>query len=288
MTLYVLFLVLSAAVLHACWNLISKKVNGKAPFIWLMYIASTIIYLPVLVYHSYQNDDFHFSEPLIWFSVSSAIMHIAYFLILQKGYREADLSVVYPIARGSGPLLSSIGAILVLRESFRYNIALGLFLILAGVLVITGLQFSKGSKKIKIGVFWGTLTGLFIALYTLNDAIAIKSYHLSPLLLTFSSNAISIGLLLPFVIGQVGEIKRELIDHRWSIILIALLSPAAYILVLQALELAPLSVIAPARETSILIGVFMGSKALEEKDGKRRIVASVLILIGIVCLSLAN
>jgi drug/metabolite transporter (DMT)-like permease len=286
MTLYVLFLVLSAAVLHAGWNLISKKANGKAPFIWLMYIASTVIYLPVLVYKTAESEGIQFSEPLLWFSISSAILHIAYFLILQKGYRSADLSVVYPLARGSGPLLSSIGAIFVLSETLSVNIALGLLLILSGVLVITGLKFGKGDKKIKIGVFWGTLTGLFIALYTINDAIAIKNYSLSPLQLTFSSNAFSILLLAPFVIGQAGEIKRELREHKWSILIIALLSPAAYILVLQALELAPLSVIAPARETSILIGVFMGSKALDERDGKRRIVASILILGGIVCLSL--
>ena len=89
------------------------------------------------------------------------------------------------------------------------------------------------------------------------------------------------------MIGQANEIKREVREHKWSILAIAVLSPAAYILVLEALKLAPLTVIAPARETSILIGVFMGSKALDERDGKRRIVASILILCGIVSLSLA-
>lgn len=287
MTLYVLFLVLSAAVLHAVWNLISKKTNGKAPFVWLMYIGSTVVYMPLLVYHIASNEKFQFSEPMLWFSLSSAILHIAYFLILQKGYRKADLSVVYPLARGSGPLLSSMAAIFLLRETFRYNVALGLVLILVGVLVITGLKFKKGDKKIKAGVLWGTLTGLFIALYTLNDAIAIKNYHLSPLQLTFSSNAFSIILLIPFIVGKAGEIKREFREHKWSILAIAVLSPAAYILVLEALKLAPLTVIAPARETSILIGVFMGSKALNEKDGKRRIIAGTLILCGIVALSLS-
>lgn len=286
MTPYVLFLVLSAAVLHAVWNLISKKANGKAPFVWLMYIGSTVVYLPLLVYHIASNEQFEFSEPMLWFSLSSAILHIAYFLILQKGYRKADLSVVYPLARGSGPLLSSMAAIVVLRETFGYHIALGLALILAGVLVITGLSFKKGDKKIQAGIFWGSLTGLFIALYTLNDAIAIKNYQLSPLQLTFSSNAFSIVLLMPLLIGKTEEIKSDWIEHKWSILAIAILSPAAYILVLEALKLAPLTIIAPARETSILIGVFMGSKALNETDGKRRIIASALILCGIVALSL--
>ncbi|MGE6221197.1 DMT family transporter [Nubsella zeaxanthinifaciens] len=286
MTPYVLFLVLSAAVLHAIWNLISKKANGKAPFVWLMYIGSAVVYLPLLVYHIASNEQFEFSKPMLWFSLSSAILHIAYFLILLKGYRKADLSVVYPLARGSGPLLSSMAAIVVLRETFGYHIALGLALILAGVLVITGLSFKKGDKKIQAGIFWGSLTGLFIALYTLNDAIAIKNYQLSPLQLTFSSNAFSIVLLIPLLIGKTEEIKNDWIEHKWSILAIAILSPAAYILVLEALKLAPLAIIAPARETSILIGVFMGSKALNETDGKRRIIASALILCGIVALSL--
>ncbi|WP_113638715.1 DMT family transporter [Nubsella zeaxanthinifaciens] len=286
MTPDVLFLVLSAAVLHAVWNLISKKANGKAPFVWLMYIGSTVVYLPLLVYHIASNEQFEFSEPMLWFSLSSAILHIAYFLILQKGYRKADLSVVYPLARGSGPLLSSMAAIVVLKETFGYHIALGLALILAGVLVITGLSFKKGDKKIHAGIFWGSLTGLFIALYTLNDAIAIKNYQLSPLQLTFSSNAFSTVLLIPLLIGKTEEIKSDWIEHKWSILAIATLSPAAYILVLEALKLAPLTIIAPARETSILIGVFMGSKALNETDGKRRIIASALILCGIVALSL--
>lgn len=136
------------------------------------------------------------------------------------------------------------------------------------------------------GVFWGVLTGLFIALYTLNDTVAIKTYAVSPLIITFVSNAFSIILLFPFVFSQKDEIKREIKQHKWIIAAIGLLSPAAYILVLEALKHAPLTVVAPARETSILLGVFMGSRVLNEEDGKRRLIASILILGGIVALSL--
>jgi len=111
MSIYVLSLVLTAAVLHAFWNLLSKKAKGKAPFIWLMYIASTVLYLPVLIYEINQGD-ITFSQPVLWLSLGSAVLHISYFLILQKGYRSGDLSVVYPLARGTGPLFSSVAAIL--------------------------------------------------------------------------------------------------------------------------------------------------------------------------------
>ncbi len=284
MSLYVLVLVLTAAVLHASWNLLAKKAKGKTPFIWLQYIASNILYWPFLLFqtHGYAI----YSQPLLWFSVSSAVLHLGYFTVLQKGYRSADLSVVYPIARGSAPLVSFIAAIVFLHEKLKLSSVAGLFLIIAGVLIITGFSFKKeNNSKIATGITYGTLTGLFIALYTFNDAVAVKRYAVSPLMLTLATNLFSAVLLLPFVLPQKDELKREIRVHKGIIMAIALLSPAAYILVLEALKYAPLTVVAPARETSILLGVFMGSKVFNEKDGRRRLIASLFILGGIVALS---
>ena len=287
MSLYVLTLILTAAVLHAFWNLLSKRAMGKAPFVWLMYMASTVLYLPVLIYRIKQGDPIY-SLPVLWFSLSSAILHVGYSLILQKGYRSGDLSVVYPLARGSAPLFSSVAAILFLHESLKLTSTIGLFLILTGVLVITGLSFRKGNNsQIMTGVFWGVLTGFFIALYTFNDTIAIKTHIVSPLIITFVSNVFSTILLTPFVFSKKEEIRREIREHKWIIIAISVLSPAAYILVLEALRYAPLTVVAPAREVSILLGVFMGSRVLNEEDGRRRLIASASILGGIIALSLS-
>ncbi|MES1215843.1 MAG: DMT family transporter [Bacteroidota bacterium] len=287
MSLYVLVLVLTAAVLHASWNLIAKKTKGQIPFIWLQYIVSNILYWPFLFFQSNQGVAIY-STPLLWFSLSSSVLHLGYFIVLQKGYRNADLSVVYPLARGSAPLVSFIAAIVFLHEQLKLSSVIGLFLIMAGVLIITGLSFKKANNsKIMTGITYGVLTGLFIALYTFNDTVAVKTYAVSPLTLTLATNVFGVVLLLPFVLPQKDEVRREIKEHKWPIIAIALLSPAAYILVLEALKYAPLSVVAPARETSILLGVFMGSKVFNEEDGKRRLIASVLILGGIVALSLS-
>lgn len=287
MSLYVLVLVLTAAVLHASWNLLAKKTKGKTPFIWLQYIASNILYLPFLFFQTNQGYTIYL-QPLLWLSLSSAVLHLGYFIVLQKGYRSADLSVVYPLARGSAPLISFIAAIVFLNEQLKLSSVIGLFLIIAGVLIITGISFKKeNNSKIMTGIFYGVLTGLFIALYTFNDAVAVKTYAISPLILTLATNLFSAILLLPFVLPKKEELKREIKAHKWSIIAIALLSPAAYIMVLEALKYAPLSVVAPARETSILLGVFMGSRVFNEEDGKRRLIASVLILGGIIALSLS-
>ncbi|MGC4035977.1 MAG: DMT family transporter [Chitinophagaceae bacterium] len=287
MSLFVLLLVLTAAVLHATWNLLAKKTQGKIPFIWLQYVASNILYLPFLIFQVRQGK-IDYSLMLLWFSLSSSLLHLAYFIVLQKGYRSADLSVVYPLARGSGPVISFIAAILFLHEQLKLTSVLGLLLIIAGVFVITGLSFKKeNNSKIMTGITYGVLTGLFIALYTLNDTIAVKHYGVSPLTLTLATNLFGVLLLLPFVLPQKEEIKREIKTHKWIITIVALLSPAAYILVLEAVKHAPLTVVAPARETSILLGVFMGSKVFNEEDGRRRLIASVLILGGIAALSLS-
>src|SRR5688572_18219683 len=176
MSLYVLLLVLTAAVFHALWNLLAKKTKGKTPFIWLQYIISTVLYCPFLLFQAKQADAIY-SQPLLWFSLSSAVLHLGYFIVLQKGYRSADLSVVYPLARGSAPLFSFIAAILLLDEPITGSAAIGLLLIVTGVLIITGLRFNKETNlKIMKGVTYGVLTGIFIALYTLNDAVAVKTY----------------------------------------------------------------------------------------------------------------
>lgn len=285
MSLYVLFLVLTAAVLHASWNLLAKKTKGKTAFIWLLYIASNIMYLPFLFLQIKQGISIY-SQPLLWFSFSSALLHLGYFIVLQKGYRSADLSVVYPLACGSGPFFSFIAAILFLHESLKLSATIGLFLIMAGVFIITGLSFKKEkNSEIMTGIIYGVFTGFFIALYTFNDTVAVKTYSISPLTLTLATNLCSAVLLMPFVLPQKDELKREIKVHKWSIIAIALLSPAAYILVLEALKYAPLTIVAPARETSILLGVFLGSKVFNEEDERRRLIASVLILGGIVALS---
>src|SRR4029078_8697191 len=134
MSLYVLVLVLTAAVLHASWNLLAKKTKGKTPFIWLQYIASSILYLPFLFFQTNQGYTIY-SQPLLWFSLSSAVVHLGYFIVLQKRYRRADLSVVYPLSRGSAPLVSFIAAIVFLHEQLKLSSAIGLLFIIAGVLI---------------------------------------------------------------------------------------------------------------------------------------------------------
>lgn len=287
MSFYALLLVLIASVTHAYWNYLSKQANGKTPFIWLMYVASVIIYLPfvtwqIIILHA------SITWPLIGVGICSAALRFIYFLILQAGYRKGDLSIVYPLARGSGPVFASAGAILFMHEAPTVYSFCGLCLIITGVLIITRLKFSTGlSAKLKTGLIYGVATGFFIGCYTVWDKFAVSTANLSPLLLIFISNVFGAVVLAPTSILKTAELKAELKQHMRHIISIAILSPFSYILVLIAMQKTPVLYVAPARELSILFGVFMGGKMMNEEDTKRRIFASAFILMGIICLALA-
>jgi len=216
------------------------------------------------------------------FALASAVLHLLYFMVLQTGYRKADLSVVYPMARGTGPFLSAIGAVLFFGERPSWMVIFGIILIVTGIFIMTGLKLSlSDNKRLKTGIVYGTITGLFIAAYTLWDKIAVTDYNISALMLTFASMILPLLVLLPKAVKEKQEIRRELQQHWKHIVAIAVLAPFSFILVLMALKTTPVSYVAPAREISIVFGVFLGTNLLKEADAKKRIIAAIIMLMGI-------
>lgn len=226
---------------------------------------------------------------VLFFCVISAIIHMVYFVVLQTGYRKGDLSVVYPLARGTGPLLSCLAAMFILGDPFNVFSVAGLIMIVSGVCVISRssvqTQLSDHPRK---GVLYGILTGCCIAAYTVCDNIAVKNYSVSPLLITAASNIFGAIVLLPYAVRHRIDVRAQFRSHRNSIIIIAAVSPLGYIMVLSALRSAPLVVVAPAREASIVFGVFMGTGLLRESNGIRRAIGAGLILAGIAALAFSK
>jgi drug/metabolite transporter (DMT)-like permease len=285
MSLVALLLIFIASFTHAFWNFLAKKSNGGIAFIWLTYCASSIIFLPVMLVQ-YFNSPFTFSLTVAVVALISALLRLGYFLLLQTGYQKADLSVVYPLARGSAPLFSTFGAIIILAERPTLNSFIGLFLIITGVMIITNLKFHSHDSKITLGVVFGISTGFVIGLYTLWDKEAIAHFKLSPLLITYASHIVGAAILAPLVFIKKQSISHEIKLQKWRILGIAILSPVSYLLVLEAMKTTPIIYIGPARELSIVFGVFIGNKLMAEKDTRRRLVASFIILAGIVFLSI--
>ena len=286
MSTQALLLVVTAALMHAVWNLIAKKTNGSLPFIWLVSVTAAVIYLPFVIRQLAANAIPSTAVLFLFISVS-AVLHLLYFVFLQRGYRKADLSLVYPLARGTGPLLSASGAILFLGERPGWMAVSGIVLIVLGILAMTGLSLRfKGDGKLKAGVLYGIVTGLFIAAYTLWDKVAVADYGISALVLTFASMVLPMPVLLPQALRARGEIKREIHEHWKHILAVAVFQPLSFILVLIALKTTPVSYVAPARELSIVFGVFFGANILKEADSKRRIIAAVVMLAGISLLAI--
>ena len=285
MTAFALLLVLTAALLHALWNLLAKRARGGIPFTWLFSLLTVVLWAPIIVVYVIV-----WRPTLGWlallFMLGSATIHLAYFLMLQRGYRHGDLSVVYPLARGTGPLLSMVGAVLLLGERPTWLAVVGALLIIAGVFAIAGGPEMLRRRTAVSGVSYGLMTGLLIATYTLWDKYAVSAVLLAPLLLDYGSSFGRTLLLLPAIRTRTEEVRYEWRVHRWEAIGISVLSSLAYILVLTAMITAPVSYIAPARELSILFGALLGTWLLKEGNMRGRMLAATIMVAGIILLSM--
>lgn len=280
-----LMLVLIAAVLHAVWNFLAKTIPGGPAFVWLLAAVISVWMLPLVVAYSILYD-FEWSLRNVGALGVTGVLHLVYFLVLQKGYAVADLSVVYPLARGSGPVLSAVGAVLFLHEQPGVLSVLGLCLVVAGVLLVSGIgKAGVDAGKRRDGLVYGIGTGFLIACYTVFDGFAVKQLALAPLMLEACSHPFRVVALAPLARRRWPEIGAIWRTHRWKVVVVALISPLGYLLVLYAIKTAPVHVVAPARELSIVIGVVLGARLLTEENFRPRLMGSLLILAGIVLLS---
>lgn len=284
MTLLALSLVLSSALLHATWNLFAKRAGGGAAFIWLFNALSALLYAPlalgvVLVARP------HIGAIELLFMVGSTFLHLAYFLALQRGYRAGDLSLVYPLARGTGPVLSTTAAIVFFAERPSALAILGAALVAVSVFILTSSGGLKAVMTARTAVLYGLFTGAIIAAYTLWDKYAVSTLMIPPLLFDWANSCGRMALLGPYAARHWGAIRTEWRAHKREAFVVAIFSPLAYIFVLSALVFTPVSYVAPAREISILIGTMMGARLLSEGDARRRIVAAGGMVLGVIALA---
>ena len=285
MTFFALVLVLAAAVFHATWNLLAKRVgDGGAVFVWLFGFCSLLIYAPLAVAVMLVSSP-HLGPVQLLFMFGSGVLHLGYFVLLQRGYAVGDLSLVYPLARGTGPLLATAAAIVLFGERPSFLVFVGIGLITVGVFVLTSESGSLRSG-LGAGVVYGLLTGVFIAAYTIWDKQAVSALLIPPLLQSWATTLVMTLLLTPRAMNRRKEALALWRAHKLEVLGVAVLSPLSYILVLTALVFTPVSYVAPAREISILIGAAMGTHLLSEEDSTRRLLAAAAMVAGIIALAL--
>ncbi|WP_416757735.1 EamA family transporter [Roseateles sp. So40a] len=291
-----LALVIAAALIHALWNFAAKKAQGNHHFSCMTALGISVLWLPAALYVGF--DELPDWGWIAWVAViASAIVHLAYFNALLAGYRAADMTIVYPVARGSGPLLSSLAAVLLLGEHLGLGGGLGLAGVVGGILLMAAgpTFFSKGAtvdpelhRKRKLGIAWGALTGATIATYSVIDGYAVKVLALSPVLYEYLCNALRLPVILPAVLrdrpGFVHAVRRQ-----WKHALVVIVgAPTAYMLVLYAMKQAPLSRVAPARELSMLFAALIGGQLLGEGERGWRIAGAAFIAMGVAALAMAK
>jgi drug/metabolite transporter (DMT)-like permease len=286
MSIVALTLVLAAAVLHATWNLFAKRASGGLAFVCLVGLVNVVLYAPFVAAYCWWRHPALPAAAILWIA-GSGLLKTVYALFLQRGYRTGDFSLIYPLARGTGPVLSVIAAVAFLGERPTTAAIGGGLIIVASIFILAGgpALLRQDARHRRIAVGYGLMTGAFIAAYTLWDRHGVASLSIAPLLYDAGTTLTGVVLLAPFAVGRWPEVAREWREHRTEAAAVAGLSSISYILVLTALAVTPVSYIAPVREVSIVIGAFIGARGLREGEGRRRILAASAIAVGIVIMA---
>lgn len=278
--------VLLAALTHATWNLAAKRAAGSRHFVWLYSAGSALLYAPVVAWILWtQRPQF---QAIHWLALAlTGALHIGYSLLLQAGYRVSDLSLVYPLARGTGPLLAFFAATFILDEPATAWSVLGVVLVVGGILLVSGLA-SESHRAPRAGIVLGMLTGVFIAAYTINDGWAVKTLLISPFLVDFSGNVVRLAVLSPLALRDRAGLRAEAKAFRTPVLTVALLGPLGYVLVLYAMKLAPVGHVAPMRELGTLVGTYFGARLLKEGVTPMRMGGALLTVAGVIVLAVAG
>ena len=292
MSLTAFSLIVLAGLIHAGWNIVAKKAGGDARFACFTAFLMMLVWAP-LGWWIGRSELARWGATEWGFVLASGLLHVLYFVVLLRGYRKADLTVVYPLARGSGPLLSSLVAVVFLGERISALGALGIAGVVGGVFLIAGgprlLRATRdpvARQRVHKGVVYGLLTGAFIASYTVVDGYAVKWLLMSPILVDYMGNFVRVAVLAPTVLRD-RTTARRLWGQQWRYALgVAVFSPVAYVLVLYAMKEAPLSHVAPAREVSMLFAALIGGHLLGEGDRSLRVLGALCIAAGVAALAL--
>jgi drug/metabolite transporter (DMT)-like permease len=277
-------LVLVSATLHATWNFLAKRAGGDTAFVWLFSALATVVYLPLAIAVLVVQKP-RLGAPELTALAITSVLHIVYYLFLNWGYQVGDLSLVYPIARGAGPVLAVIGAVILLGERPSLWAVGGMLLISTGIIILTSGSRAEHKGSIRLGVIYGLLTAVAIGAYTLQDKQVVSFFLVPPLILTWTSSLAQTLMLAPHAVRHWDRVKFNWNKHKREAFSIGILDSLSYILFLVALSTGEVAHLSPLRQTSILIGAFLGVRMLSEDGGRRRIAAALVMMIGVIVLA---
>jgi drug/metabolite transporter (DMT)-like permease len=271
-----LFLILLSAVVHAVVNILTKRADDKYAMRLLIGVFSAIIVAPAL-----------FFVPLphglaLWFLIGTAFVHALYELLLVKSYESAAFSAVYPVARGTGPLFTAIGAMVLLHEHPPLIQLLGIAFVCGGVIAI-GISH-RATAGAKQGFIYALATGFTIGCYTLIDATGVRSVAepFTYVLWFFVAHGFCVLVTAPGIRGRAVVIEAR---RQWKLgVLLGALSITTYGSAMLAYRFGATAQLAALRETSVLFGTALAMHFLGEKMTSRRWMAALAIAAGAIML----
>jgi drug/metabolite transporter (DMT)-like permease len=272
-----LALVVGSAFFHATWNMYAKESEDKLLFLWWMLGAGALVFLPILIFGPWPSLP---HEGWNYILASGAI-HAFYYIFLAQAYERGDLSVVYPLARGSGALLVVVLAALIIGERLSSVGLVGIGSIVLGLLLLhrspgEGLTLLRGAHVPR-----ALCTGATIASYSIVDKLGVAVVHPLPFVVYF--HLTSFVLLAPWILvsrgrGALGDLRR----YRGRVVMAGGFQNLAYGLVLAAMTLANVSYVVAAREVNVIFGAILGTWRLGEGRARQKLTASVLIAAGLI------
>ncbi len=275
----IIIIILAAAVLHAAWNTIVKAAGDRTVTLGLVALGHVFPGLILVTYLPFPAIE---SWPYL---LGSTVIHFGYFYMLGQAYKHGDLSVVYPIARGIVPALVSLWAMIFVGEVLPAQAWLGIALIAGAIQLSSWAALRQGVGRAALGFALGT--GVCISAYSLVDGVGVR----------LSENTLGYwawhSLLHVFIAAFVG-IRRgramlKLPAKTWVIGLTGgFVSMTAYGLVLYAKNFAPLGAVSALRETSVIFAALIGYLLLGEGHPVRRIMAAIIMAVGVALIALAS
>ena len=279
MTLSVVLAVLFAALLHASWNALLKSGNDVLLDTAAIVIGGGVVALPLV---------FFIAPPLpaSWpYIAASAVTHIAYYLLMVNAYRTGDLSLVYPLMRGTAPMITAVLGIVLLHEWPGPLSWLGIGLISLGVFALALRTVDHTPSGAAIG--FALANAAVIAVYTIIDGrgARVAQDAWSYICWLFLVDTLPFTLMVAY--ARRGTFLRAMFARRWRGLIGGGLSAAAYAISVWAMTQAPVALVASLRETSVLFATLIGARILRERFNPRRWAGACAIVLGALALKLA-
>ena len=272
-------LVLTAAIGHALWNFAARKAAGDAAIIWLSVVVGVLVAIPFCAYTWWQSAPPPL--PLSWSGglclVATGIIHGLYFALLAEAYEHGEISLVYPVARGSGVGLTALAAWLALGEDISLLGASGIALVLAGIFCLGASAFKHQTHGLQLALG----VGLTIVCYSLVDKIGVG--YVQPLYYITGMWLIGSLVRAPWVVRRYGAGLLTIARVHWPVItLIGVASLGTYLLILYAYTQGPVGYIVAVRESSVVIGALLGWIFLKERLTLLKVTGLLAIVGGLV------